>query len=150
MTRSFLLLAVAVAALSACNQKTEQPPASSQSAPALPPIAAAPHREALAAAPRPMAAPAAQAAPTTPAAPSEASVTPPESASCLDLVEKASFTEAVPVCVRAAGLDPNNTAVQQALTTARAKSVPSASAAADQASKGAGSALPGALGQKLP
>lgn len=43
----------------------------------------------------------------------------PESTRCLDLVNDRAFTEAVPVCVRAAGLDPENTAVKQALETAR-------------------------------
>jgi hypothetical protein len=42
-----------------------------------------------------------------------------ESEHCLDLVNDDAFTEAVSVCVRAAGLDPGNTAVKQALETAR-------------------------------
>jgi hypothetical protein len=84
-----------------------------------------------------------------PAAPSEVNATPPESARCLELVEQAAFSEAVPVCVRAAALDPDNAAVQQALETARGKSTAATSAAVDEASQGASAALPGQLGQKL-
>jgi hypothetical protein len=43
----------------------------------------------------------------------------PGSEHCLDLVNGGASTKAVPVCVRAAGLDPENTAVKQALETAR-------------------------------
>jgi hypothetical protein len=84
-----------------------------------------------------------------PAAAAEADVTPPESAQCLELVKQASYSEAVPVCVRAVGLDPDNTAVQEALATARAKSATSAAGVTDEASKGAAAAT-GKLGEKLP
>jgi hypothetical protein len=73
----------------------------------------------------------------------------PESAQCLELVRQAAYSEAVPVCVRAAGLDPDDTAVQEALATARARSATSAAGATDEASKGAAAAT-GKLGEKLP
>lgn len=48
---------------------------------------------------------------------------------CLDLVNGGAFTEAVPVCVRATGLDPENTAVKQALETARTEAAAAGSSA---------------------
>lgn len=60
--------------------------------------------------------------------------TAPESARCLDLVNDGAYREAVPVCVRAADLDPENTAVKQALETARTE--------APKAALGGTSAIP--------
>lgn len=47
---------------------------------------------------------------------------PPESAECLDLVKKSEFAAAVPVCLRAVNVDPDNADVQEALSTAQAES----------------------------
>jgi hypothetical protein len=102
--RTPLFFAATVALMACGNPASESPQAPAQSQPAQvsqidsttsPQVAAAP----------PAALPVSNAA--------------SESAKCLDLVNHAAFTEAVPVCVRAAGLDPENTAVKQALETAR-------------------------------
>jgi hypothetical protein len=60
------------------------------------------------------------------------------------------FEEAVPVCARAVGLDPENTDVKQALETARTKAAADAlgnssaipSAGKDAAARAAGGKLP--------
>jgi 2-oxoglutarate dehydrogenase E2 component (dihydrolipoamide succinyltransferase) len=142
--RQLLLIAVAAALMACGNQEAErapvadQPPASEAQAPSV-------------AAPPPLAPAAPEAAPAMPSAPAEA-VTPPESAQCLELVGRSAFAEAVPVCVRAAGLDPDNAAVQQALETARSKAA--TAAAAEAGGAGAAEAVPegaaGSLGDKMP
>jgi hypothetical protein len=80
--------------------------------------------------------------------------TSPTAQRCLDLVREAKFAEAVPVCTRAAGMDPEDARVQEALQTARAKAaeLPDVAAEADEAAKEAGSELEGAtkgMGPKL-
>jgi len=82
-----------------------------------------------------------------PSAPAEA-ITPPESAQCLELVGRGAFAEAVPVCVRAAGLDPDNAAVQQALETARTKAA--TAAAAEAGGAGAAEGAADSLGDRMP
>jgi hypothetical protein len=102
----------AVLALVACgNQNTDEAPLAGQPPAAMAPVAAAP-----------------PAAPPAPAAPAAAAATSPESAQCLELVDRGDFAEAVPICVRAAGIDPDNAAVQQALQTAQSKAANSAAA----------------------
>ena len=44
----------------------------------------------------------------------------------MDLVKEAKFAEAVPVCTEALGLDPSNTAVQQALDKAKSEAASAA------------------------
>jgi hypothetical protein len=48
-------------------------------------------------------------------------VTDPSVPQCLDLVQADKYAEAVPVCTRAAKVDPDNAEVKKALETARAK-----------------------------
>ena len=69
-------------------------------------------------------------------------VTNSQAASCLGLVAKGEFSEAVPVCLEAANIDPENADVQAALAKAKASS---ASAAADAGTSAAAKALGGAL-----
>jgi hypothetical protein len=77
--------------------------------------------------------------PSTPpvaAAPSGAGSAAPEptvnlkAASCLVLVSQAKFSEALPVCTAALQIDPDNTAVQAALDTAKTESATTAADAA--------------------
>ena len=80
----------------------------------------------------------------------------PQVASCLDLVQQRKFQEALPACLAAAAIDPDNPEVQDAVATARAETVKmagmgesaegaagEAAAQADEAAKG----LAGKLGQ---
>jgi hypothetical protein len=74
----------------------------------------------------------------------------PQAASCLALVSQAKFSDAVPVCMAALKIDPDNAAVQGALHTAKAESASTAaSGAADAAAAGANSALGDATGGAL-
>jgi hypothetical protein len=113
--RAPVLFAAAVALMACGNPASEspatqaqaQPPQVSQTDDKTPPqVAAAPHT----------------ALPTQAAAMAATS----ESGHCLELVNHAAFTEAVPVCARAAGLDPENMAVKQALETARTEAAAAA------------------------
>jgi hypothetical protein len=142
----FVILSAAVAvALTACGNESSNQNTAAQ-APSSPTREASPPSV-------DVAAPSAMLAPAPTAAPTPVAVAPPESAQCLDLVGKGAFAEAVPVCVRAAGLDPENTAVQQALETARAKAVTAGAAAAlakTPAIPDIGKDGAGAFGSKLP
>lgn len=62
-----------------------------------------------------------------------AATTSPESQNCLDLVSQAKFQAALPVCMAALQADPSNTAVQEALATAKSEAAGAAAAAADTA-----------------
>lgn len=88
--------------------------------------------------------------PAPAAAPTASAASPPESAQCLDLVGKARFEEAVPVCVRAAGLDPENTAVKQALETARTKTAAAALGSSPESPSAGKDMAADAVGGKLP
>ena len=127
-----LALMIVILALVACGgsdtaktdtAKTavETPKAAGGDAPAKAPVAAAPAGE--------------------PAAPEPAAN--PDAQSCLDLVSQAKFQEALPVCMAALRIDPENAAVQEALSTAKAES---ASAAAGAAVGGAAGDAKSALG----
>jgi hypothetical protein len=76
----------------------------------------------------------------------------PDVQGCLDLVRDAQFAQAVPVCVRALKVDPENEQVQQALETAKDKvgslpgSAGEAAGDADEAAKG----MLGEAGKQLP
>lgn len=59
-----------------------------------------------------------------------------EAESCLGLVGEAKFAEAIPVCTQALGLDPSNTAVQQALEKAKSEATGGAADAAQDAAGG--------------
>lgn len=83
-----------------------------------------------------------------------ATATSPVAQRCLDLVADAKFAEAVPVCIKAAGMDPEDARVKEALQTARAKAagLPDVAAEADKAASEAGSKMQDAakgMGQKL-
>ena len=137
--RTLLSAAAAVALLAACGNPSSESKQTAMQSP-IPPTTA----------PRVAAAPPAQ---TEAPAARPAVVQPPESAQCLDLVGREAFAEAVPVCVRAAGLDPANQAVRQALETAQTKaaSAPAAEAlAATRSLPGAGTDATGALGRTMP
>ena len=76
----------------------------------------------------------------------------PQVASCLDLVRQTKFQEALPVCLAAAAIDPDNQQVQDAVAKAQAETAKmagmaeaegDAAAQADEAAKG----LAGKLGQ---
>ena len=65
---------------------------------------------------------------------------------CLGLVADAKFSEAIPVCTEALGVDPSNTDVQQALDRANAEAAKAAAgSAADEATKSATDAMGKAL-----
>jgi len=103
-------------------------------APAAPPVAAAPEGS----------------EPATPEPPAN-----PQAQSCLDLVSQANFQQAIPVCMAALRIDPDNATVQEALSTAKAESATAAAdAAAGSAAEEAGSRLGevtgGALGGSTP
>jgi hypothetical protein len=84
------------------------------------------------------------------AAAASAANTPPESARCLDLVNDGAFGEAVPVCVRAARLDPENAAVEQALETARTETASAALGGSSAIPIAREDMAPSALDGKLP
>ena len=76
----------------------------------------------------------------------------PQVASCLDLVRQTKFQEALPVCLAAAAIDPDNQEVQDAVAMAQAETAKmagmaeaegDAAAQADEAAKG----LAGKLGE---
>jgi hypothetical protein len=79
----------------------------------------------------------------------------PQVANCLDLIRQTKFQEALPVCIAAAAIDPDNQQVQDAVATARAEAAKmavgetaegamgEAAGQADEAAKG----LAGKLGQ---
>jgi hypothetical protein len=65
----------------------------------------------------------------------------PNVTGCLDLVGAGKFSEAIPACLRAVSVDPNNADVQEALKTARSQiPAPDTSAAAGAADEAAGKA----------
>jgi hypothetical protein len=70
-----------------------------------------------------------------------------EISSCLGLVKTGAFADALPVCLEAASIDPENTQVQAALAKAQAQAAVDASIdeAAGSASGAAANALGGAL-----
>jgi hypothetical protein len=79
----------------------------------------------------------------------------PQVANCLDLIRQTKFQEALPVCIAAAAIDPDNQQVQDAVATARAEAAKmavgetaegamgEAAGQADEAAKG----LAGKLGE---
>lgn len=69
-----------------------------------------------------------------------AASTSPIVASCLDLVSRQQWTQAVPACTRALGMDPNNNEVQQALETAKTRVASGTAAAAAKMAEGQGAA----------
>jgi hypothetical protein len=74
----------------------------------------------------------------------------PQAESCLSLVSQAKFQEALPVCMAALRIDPDNEAVQTALATAKAESATAAAdAAVGSATDEAGSAVKGLTGGTL-
>lgn len=94
-----LALTLSILALVACGE-TETTPTAETEAPA--PVSAA-----------------VEAAAPEPAAPAATAETAPEVASCLDLIGQAKFQEALPVCLAALEIDPDNEAVQNAVAKAR-------------------------------
>ncbi len=60
----------------------------------------------------------------------------PVVASCLDLVDQERWSQALPVCTRALGMDPENNDVQRALETAKAESARQAGAASEKLAEG--------------
>jgi hypothetical protein len=85
------------------------------------------------------AAPAADDAPPVAASPSGADAEVPvnlEATTCVGLVTEAKFQAALPVCMAALNVDPNNEAVQTALATAKAESATAAASGAADAAVG--------------
>jgi hypothetical protein len=85
------------------------------------------------------AAPAADDAPPVAASPSGADAEVPvnlEATTCVGLVTEAKFQEAIPVCMAALRIDPEDTAVQAALETAKTKSAAAAASGAADAAVG--------------
>jgi predicted Zn-dependent protease len=82
------------------------------------------------------------------AAPIEAAEVAPEVASCLDLIGQAKFQEALPVCLAALKIDPDNEAVQDAVAQARTETAKMAGSgeAAASAGEAAGQAEEAAKG----
>lgn len=76
----------------------------------------------------------------------------PDVQKCLDLVKAGQFGEAVPVCMRAAGVDPDNQEVQAALTKAQSEAATAAGAegAAAEAQGAAEGLMEGMPEKKLP
>jgi hypothetical protein len=72
-------------------------------------------------------------------------------ASCLDLVRSGEFEEALPRCLEAAGVEPDNAEVQGALEQAQsAVAAAQAEGAAAAAAEGAADQVPEGLGDQLP
>jgi hypothetical protein len=128
MIRKFTLGAAAIALLACGGQET--PPSAEADVASQPSPAKAVTRTD---APR-AGAPSGTAATGTPAAGAAATST--IVAGCLDLVSRQQWTQAVPACTRALGVDPNNNQVQQALETAKTQAAQATAAAAAKMAEG--------------
>jgi hypothetical protein len=90
--------------------------------------------------------------PTAISEPAAAEQQDPQVANCLDLIQQMKYQEALPVCLAAAAIDPDNQQVQDAVAKARAEAAKmavgeSAEGAAEEAAAQADEAVKGLTGK---
>ena len=84
-----------------------------------------------------------------PAVPAPAATVDPKVQSCLDLIGQSQFQQALPVCLAALNVDPNNQQVQDAVSKARTETakLAAAEAAGSAAAEGAAEEATSKLGE---
>jgi len=134
-----VLFAISLVSLMACGSEQSDSGAMS-GAPGTPPVsAAAPSSKEKAAAPM-------NAAKSVEGKQADVQAAAPAVRSCLDLVAAAKFEDAMPVCLEAASIAPENTDVKAALAKAKAETSKAATGAASDAAAGAAADALGNLG----